>query len=662
MKIRWSDSDARQFVDRYGEDHGEELALRTYTSRLIGVEPSLVLHGGGNTSVKGAHLNLFGETEQALFIKASGRNLTTLAPEDHVAVELAYLQRLQEVDDLSDSELLNALRTHLFDHHAPTPSIESPVHACLPGRFVDHTHADAVLAVTNHPDGEESVQEIYGNRVIIIPYVMPGFVLAKKVRELTQDKNWSDYEGMILMNHGIFTFDDEARESYEKMIRLVSEAEEYVCAKGTKEAPKAKVREDLVTLGGIRKKVSEVAGKPMLAVIDQSDQAGGFSRRQDVSEIGTRGPITPDHVLRTKNIPVILDENPKEEVDTFKTKYLEYFQRHTDGQLTCLDPAPRWAVWKDFGTLVFGRSVKETGIIADIIDHTRKTIQQVEDWSVWKALPEKDLFEVEYWELEQAKLGKSGKAPDFQGKIALVSGAASGIGQSCAETLHQHGAAVLALDLNPEIETIFSKPGIRGLCCDVTDDKAIQKAVDQTVRSFGGLDILVSNAGNFPAGLPLDKMDPETWDSSMRLNLSSHQRLLTAATPFLQQSLDGAVVFIASRNVPAPGPGASAYSVAKAGLTQLARMAALELESYGVRVNVLHPDCVYDTGLWSEGVLQGRADKYGMSVEEYKSRNILKKEVTSREVSEMVAVVAGPIFSKTTGAQIPIDGGNDRVI
>ena len=474
--------------------------------------------------------------------------------------------------------------------------------------------------------------------------------------------NTSDYEGMILMNHGIFTFDDEARESYEKMIRLVSEAEEYVCAKGTKEAPKAKVREDLVKLGGIRKKVSEVAGKPMLAVIDQSDQAGGFSRRQDVSEIGTRGPITPDHVLRTKNIPVILDENPKEEVDTFKTKYLEYFQRHTDGQLTCLDPAPRWAVWKDFGTLVFGRSVKETGIIADIIDHTRKTIQQVEDWSVWKALPEKDLFEVEYWELEQAKLGKSGKAPDFQGKIALVSGAASGIGQSCAETLHQQGAAVLALDLNPEIEAIFSKPGIRGLCCDVTDDEAIQKAVDQTVRSFGGLDILVSNAGNFPAGLTLDKMDPETWDSSMKLNLSSHQRLLTAATPFLQQSLDGAVVFIASRNVPAPGPGASAYSVAKAGLTQLARVAALELGSYGVRVNVLHPDCVYDTGLWSEGVLQGRADKYGMSVEEYKSRNILKKEVTSREVSEMVAVVAGPIFSNTTGAQIPIDGGNDRVI
>ena len=655
MKSLWNNEKAEVFSK-------DPLELRVYTSRLLGANPDLVLHGGGNTSVKLSEENFFGETEELLLVKGSGWDLATIETPGFAPVRLETLKRLAELETLSDSEMVRQQRAAMTDPSAPNPSVEAILHALIPFRYVDHTHADAVLAVTNHPAGEQSVQEIYGNRVIVIPYVMPGFVLAKKVRELTKDKNWSDYEGMILMNHGIFTFDDEARESYEKMIRLVSEAEEYVCAKGTKEAPKAKVQEDLVTLGGIRKKVSEVAGKPMLAVIDQSDQAGGFSRRQDVSEIVTRGPITPDHVLRTKNIPVILDENTKDEVNTFKTKYLEYFQRHTDGQLTCLDPAPRWAVWKDFGTLVFGRSVKETGIIADIIDHTRKTIQQVEDWSVWKALPEKDLFEVEYWELEQAKLGKAGKAPDFQGKIALVSGAASGIGRSCAETLHQHGAAVLALDLNPEIEAIFSKPGIRGLCCDVTDDEAIQKAVDQTVRSFGGLDILVSNAGNFPAGLPLDKMDPETWDSSMKLNLSSHQRLLTAATPFLQQSLDGAVVFIASRNVPAPGPGASAYSVAKAGLTQLARVAALELGSYGVRVNVLHPDCVYDTGLWSEGVLQGRADKYGMSVEEYKSRNILKKEVTSREVSEMVAVVAGPIFSKTTGAQIPIDGGNDRVI
>ena len=655
MKSLWNDTEAQAFSN-------DPLELRVYTSRLLGANPDLVLHGGGNTSVKLNQQNFFGDPEELLLVKGSGWDLATIESPGFAPVRLDTLKRLAELETLSDTEMVRQQRAAMTDPGAPNPSVEAILHALIPFRYVDHTHADAVLAVTNHPDGEKSVQEIYGNRVIVIPYVMPGFVLAKKVRELTQGKNWADYEGMILMNHGIFTFDDDARESYEKMIRLVTEAEDYVRQKGARETSKAKVREDLVGLAGIRKKVSDTAGKAMLAVPDQTEDAGGFSSRRDISEIAVRGPLTPDHVLRTKNIPVMLDENPKEEIETFKNQYLDYFKRNTDGQLTCLDPAPRWAVWKEHGTLAFGRSVKETTIISDIIGHTRKTIQQVEDWSSWKALPEKDLFEVEYWELEQAKLGKPGKSPNFQGKIALVSGAASGIGRACAETLHQQGAAVLGLDLNPEVEKIFNKPGLMGFCCDVTDDESIRQAVNLVVRNFGGLDVLVSNAGNFPAGLTLEKMTAETWDSSMRLNLSSHQRLLTAATPFLQQSLDGAVVFIASRNVPAPGPGASAYSVAKAGLTQLARVASLELGSYGVRVNVLHPDCVYDTGLWSDDVLEGRAEKYGMSVEAYKSRNILKKEVTSREVAEMVAAVAGPVFLKTTGAQIPIDGGNDRVI
>jgi len=655
MKSLWKEDEAKEFLD-------DPLELRVYTSRLLGANQDLVLHGGGNTSVKLTKENFFGQKEELLLVKGSGWDLSSIESIGFAPVRMAVLKSLSEIEELSDSEMVRQQRAAMTDPNAPNPSVEAILHALIPFRYVDHTHADAVLAITNHPEGEKSVQEIFGNRVIVIPYVMPGFVLAKKVREITKGKNWQDYEGMILMNHGIFTFDDDARKSYENMIRLVSEAEDYLFTKGIKKAPKAKVKEDLVKLAGIRKKVSEVAGKAMLAVIDQSAQAGGFSCRLDVSEIVTRGPLTPDHVLRTKNIPVILNENHKDEVDSFKTEYLRYFHRHTDGKLTCLDPAPRWAVWKGFGTIAFGSSFKETGIISDIICHTRKTIQQVEDWSVWKALPEKELFEVEYWELEQLKLGKPNKTLDFQGKIALVSGAASGIGKSCAETLNQKGASVLALDINPKIDTIFSESGIRGKRCDMTDDQAVKKAIDYAVRCFGGLDVLVSNVGNFPAGLNLENMNPETWDKSIKLNLSSHQRLLTAATPFLKQSIDGSVVFIASRNVHAPGPGASAYSVAKAGLTQLARVAALELGSYGVRVNVLHPDCVYDTGLWSKKVLESRAEKYGISVKEYKSRNILKKEVTSKEVSEMVAVVSGPVFSKTTGAQIPIDGGNERVI
>jgi len=655
MKSLWNEEAAQACA-------GDLMQLRVYTSRLLGANPDLVLHGGGNTSVKLTANNFFGEPEELLFVKGSGWDLATIEAPGFAPVKLDVLKRLADLETLSDTEMVRQQRAAMTDPGAPNPSVEAILHAIIPFRFVDHTHADAVLGVTNHPNGDECIREIYGNRVLVVPYVMPGFVLARKVRELTQGIDWSEYEGMILMQHGIFTFDDDARESYEKMIRLVTEAEAYAERQGAKAPRSDSVQEDLPQLAEIRRQVSLAKGQAMLAQLDQSGAAGGFANRPDAAQIGTRGPLTPDHVLRTKLKPVVLDGNAEQEVQAFREDYQDYFEHNTDGALTCLDPAPRWGIWPKHGTLAFGRSVKETGIISDLIEHTRRTIQQVEDWSAWQALPEKDIFEVEYWELEQAKLGKAGTPKPFQGRVALVSGAASGIGRACAETLHSQGAAVVGLDLNPEIESLLRGSGLCGIRCDVTDDAALRDAVEFTVRKFGGLDVLVSNAGNFPAGKAIGEMDPETWDRSMQLNLSSHQRLLTAATPFLEKSWEGSVIFIASRNVPAPGPGASAYSVAKAGLTQLARIASLELGAHGVRVNVLHPDCVYDTGIWSDGVLEQRAQRYGITVAEYKARNVLKQEVTSQEVAELVATVAGPAFAKTTGAQIPIDGGNDRVI
>lgn len=655
MKSLWNETDAQACA-------GDLMQLRVYSSRLLGANSDLVLHGGGNTSVKLTANNFFGEPEKLLFVKGSGWDLATIATPGFAPVKLDVLKRLATLETLSDTEMVRQQRAAMTDPGAPNPSVEAILHAIIPFHFVDHTHADAVLGVTNHPNGDECIREIYGNRVLVIPYVMPGFVLARKVRELTQGIDWSQYEGMILMQHGIFTFDDDARESYEKMIRLVTEAENHAQRQGAKAPRCDSVQEDLRQLAEIRRQVSLAKGQPMLAQLDQTAEAGGFANRTDVAEIGTRGPLTPDHVLRTKLKPVVLRGDAEQEIQEFQEWYQAYFERNTDGTLTCLDPAPRWGIWPGHGTLAFGRSVKETGIISDLVEHTRRTIQAVEGWSRWESLPEADIFEVEYWDLEQAKLGKAGTPLPFQGRVALVSGAASGIGRACVDSLHTQGAAVVGLDLNPEIKQMLNKPGQRGICCDVTDDDALCKAVEFSVRMFGGLDVLVSNAGNFPAGKTIGEMDAETWDSSMQLNLSSHQRLLTAATPFLEKSWDGSVIFIASRNVPAPGPGASAYSVAKAGVTQLARIAAMELGPHGVRVNVLHPDCVYDTGLWSEEVLQGRAQRYGMTVAEYKSRNVLKKEVSSKEVAELVAAVAGPAFSKTTGAQIPIDGGNDRVI
>jgi NAD(P)-dependent dehydrogenase (short-subunit alcohol dehydrogenase family) len=319
-------------------------------------------------------------------------------------------------------------------------------------------------------------------------------------------------------------------------------------------------------------------------------------------------------------------------------------------------------VWKNTALLSFGTTLKEAEIISDINRHTARAIQAAEKMGGWHVLPEQDLFEMEYWELEQAKLKKVSKDPDFQGKIALVTGAASGIGRACVNLLVEQGAAVTAIDINPQITGLFNQKQVLEIVCDVNDDVLLKQAVDETVRCFGGLDILVSNAGVFTANEDIEHMSDATWQLSMELNLTSHQRLMKHCIPFLRHGLDPAIIIIASKNVPAPGPGAGAYSVAKAGLTQLARVAALELGKDGIRVNTIHPNAVFDTGVWTEEMLKGRAESYGMSVDEYRASNVLHAEVTSKDVALMVCAMAGRTFAKTTGSQVPLDGGNERVI
>jgi NAD(P)-dependent dehydrogenase (short-subunit alcohol dehydrogenase family) len=463
------------------------------------------------------------------------------------------------------------------------------------------------------------------------------------------------------MNHGVFTFGDDAKTSYERMIQLVTEAENYLQSQGTIIAPSSsaevKARENHLELARIRKSVCDIKGAAMIAQLDSTAKSVNFSNRADVASIATRGPLTPDHVIRTKPIPVILGENARADIARYADAYCEYFERNTNGQLMRLNPAPCWGVWPGFGLISFGRGVKEAQIISDIKDHTIDAIDLAEQLGGWVALPESDIFDMEYWELEQAKLRKGGTSPILQGQIALVTGAASGIGRACVEALHAQGAAVVALDLDQSIMTLFGKKDILGVVCDVTLDESIQAAVE-----IGGLDILISNAGNFPASEKIADINPKRWDESLALNLTSHQRLLKVCTPYLAMGVDAAVIMIASKNVPAPGPGACAYSVAKAGQTQLARVAALELGGLGVRVNVIHPNAVFDTALWTSEVLEKRAQHYGMSVEEYKTNNVLKTEVTSKDVAALACAMAGPIFAKTTGAQVPIDGGNERVI
>jgi len=656
MKNLWNEREARKMKN-------DLLQLRVYTSRLLGQEEDLVMHGGGNTSVKIARKNIFGEEEDILYVKGSGWDLATIEARGFAPVRLSALLKLAELDTLSDLDMVKYQRMAMIDPGAPNPSVEAILHAIIPFAFVDHTHADAVVTMTNTPKGKQRIQDAFGKRVLIIPYVMPGFILAKKIYEMTRGLDWSTIEGMILLNHGVFTFHDDPKVSYSRMIDLVTTAETYLKQKGVKAIKGQKgSKPDTLQIARMRKRVSDLWGTPVLSRLSNSAEAVAFSTLPEVKRITNRGPLTPDHIIRTKRTPVVLSNDFEKDLDRYSIQYHQYFEKHHASGQQELDAAPRWAIWPGIGTIAFGATIKNVQIIEDISRHTRKAIYQAEQLGGWRALSQKHLFEMEYWSLEQAKLKKAGNPKSMQGRIALVTGAASGIGRACVEQLLQQGAVVAALDINPDLFAHFPQREVLTIKCDVTSKAQVKKAIEKTITSFGGLDIIISNAGIFPPSATIAQMDGHTWQKSMQINLTSHQQLMQLSLPYLELGFDPAIVVIGSKNVQAPGPGASAYSVAKAGLTQLCRVAALELGAKGVRVNIIHPNAVFDTGVWQKEVLETRAAHYGMTVSEYKKNNVLKTEVTSQDVATLAVTMLGPVFSKVTGAQVPIDGGNDRVI
>lgn len=654
MKSAWNEQEAQKC-------EGDLLKLRVYTSRLLGQDPDLVLHGGGNTSVKIKETNIFGEEEELCYVKGSGWNLGTIEEPGFSPVKVESMKRLVLLDELSDMEMVRYCRMALTNPAAPNPSVEAILHGLIPYVFVDHTHADAVVTITNTADGEARIKEIYGDKIMIIPYVMPGFILAKTIHEMTQGVDWDTLDGMILLNHGVFTFHDDPKVAYEKMIDIVDKAEKYLAAKAAELPNETGEAVDKLELARLRRKASNAWGSPVLARLDDSGTTVGYSKLSNVTEISTIGPLAPEHVIRIKGVPVVLSDDHQTDINQFMETYKGYFDKHNKGE-TLLNPAPRWAIWPGKGTVSFGPNTKTIRITEDVAQHNMKGIYQGESLGGWVPLSSQDLFDIEYWSLEQAKLKKTGATKEMQGKVAVVTGAMGGIGKACVERLVKQGAVVAALDINPGITDRFSQAEVLGIQCDVTNREQLTQSIEQTVVYFGGIDLLVTNAGIFPKSASIENMDASLWQKSMDVNVTSHQQLLQLCIPYLELGFDPAVVIIASKNVPAPGPGASAYSVAKAGLTQLGRVAALELGAKGIRVNMIHPNAVYDTSIWTDEVLQARAKHYGLTVEEYKTNNVLRVEVSSHDVAELAVSMLGKTFSKITGSQVPIDGGNDRVI
>jgi rhamnose utilization protein RhaD (predicted bifunctional aldolase and dehydrogenase)/NAD(P)-dependent dehydrogenase (short-subunit alcohol dehydrogenase family) len=657
MQNLWSEEESKAFQG--------DLGLRVYSSRLLGRDRSLVLHGGGNTSVKLVETNVFGEPEEILYIKGSGWDLEKIEAAGFSAVRLEPVRRLAQLPSLPDPQMVNELVTHQTRASAPVPSVEAILHAILPYRFVDHTHADAFLTVSNSIDGEARVREIYGNRAVIVEYVMPGFDLARKCAERFSACADPDTIGMVLLNHGVFSFGQSARESYERMLFLVGLAETYLQRRNAWKVPAAPPRAAKagagVELAQLRKDLSVVAGAPLLLTRRTSGEILAFAQRTDLAEISQQGPATPDHVIRTKRVPML-----GRDVGGYAQAYRRYFadlEPAAKERKAMVDPAPRVVLDPELGMCTAGRNAKEAAIVAEIFEHTIEIILSATALGGYRALPAKDIFDVEYWDLEQAKLRKGAQKLLFAGEVALVTGAASGIGKACVESLLARGAAVVGADLNPKIATLHQRPDFIGVCGDLTSEATVHALLERATDAFGGLDMLILNAGVFSGGCRIEDLKSEEWQRVMRINLDANLSLMREAHPLLKLAPGGGrIVVIGSKNVPAPGPGAAAYSASKAALNQLARVAALEWGSDHIRINSLHPNAVFDTGIWSEEVLVSRARHYGLSVEEYRKNNVLRTEITSRDVAELAAEMCGPLFAKTTGAQVPVDGGNDRVI
>jgi rhamnose utilization protein RhaD (predicted bifunctional aldolase and dehydrogenase) len=384
MQSLWDENEAKRYKD-------DPLAMRVYTSKLLGSSQDLVLWGGGNTSVK---------IDNFLYVKGSGWNLDTIEKEGFPAVDLKVLKEMAARESLTDTQMVAEQKEAMLDKSAPNPSIEAILHAVIPFKYVDHTHADAVVTITNTVNGKQLIQDLYGENMLIIDYVMPGFILAKKIYEETKDINWDKLEGIILLNHGVFTFDDDAKVSYEKMIDIVTKAEEFL---GDLKVPETITELEPEILDILEERVSNIRRTDIKATVIDSDLARYFSTLENLDTILHKGPLTPEHVIRTKPFPLIVDKDINSDLEDFVQAYKEYFFEYAKDEIM-LDTAPRWGVLRNRGVVVFGKDEKETIILTDIVSHTMKAMLQAEKLGGWRSLKRADIFDMEYWELEQAKL------------------------------------------------------------------------------------------------------------------------------------------------------------------------------------------------------------------------------------------------------------------
>jgi rhamnose utilization protein RhaD (predicted bifunctional aldolase and dehydrogenase)/NAD(P)-dependent dehydrogenase (short-subunit alcohol dehydrogenase family) len=678
MQSLWSDADAERLVERYAQQGvGRDLALRVYTSRLLGGEPKLVLHGGGNTSVKTIVKDLLDEEVEVLCVKGSGWDMAAIEPAGLPAVRLAPLRKLRQRAVLEDEEMVRVQRANLIDPGAPNPSVETLLHAFLPHKYVDHTHSTAMLSLTDQPDGAERCGDLYGGRLGLVPYIMPGFQLAKKAAEIFEAD--PAVEGLVLLKHGIFTFGETAEEAYERMIAAVSLAEERLTRRRT-------------TVFTAARLPAAAAGAPVVApilrgicAIADPNGSGAFKRfilefrsgpgvldyvnGAELRRYGQAGVATPDHTIRTKNYPLIVPAPEpgrldlfkaavRDAVDAFVAEYHAYFARHNARQQVAkreLDPMPRVILVPGLGLFGLGRSARDAKIAADIALSTIETVTDAEAIGRFQSISEADLFDIEYWSLEQAKLGQTAEKP-LAGQIAVVTGGAGTIGFATARAMSGAGAEVVLLDIQGAKAAAERLGGTAlAIDCDVTDPAAVRRAFDRVAEHFGGVDIVVSNSGAAWQGR-IGEVEDEVLRRSFELNFFAHQTVAQNAVDImLAQGTGGCLLFNVSKQAVNPGPNFGPYGLPKAATLALVRQYALDYGADGIRANAVNADRIR-SGLLTPELIAARAKARGLSEEDYMAGNLLGREVTADDVAQ--AFLHHAVALKTTADVTTVDGGN----
>jgi len=646
------------------------MALRVYTTRLLGRNSELVLHGGGNTSVKTSTKDIDGKKYDVLCVKGSGWDMAEIEPEGLPAVKLQPLISLKNKKYLSDEDMVSYQKKNLINIKSPNPSVETFLHAFLPFKFVDHTHSDAIMNATNRPGGINFCQKIFGNKVSVVPYVMPGFGLAKKINEI-YSKN-PKINCLILMNHGIFTFADNAKEAYGLMIKYVSQAERAIKKLKSKKIKQIKnystnfsVSEAAPIIRGL---LSENKDQKFIVNYRINQNLKYFINGKNVKSYSSKGTATPDHVIRVKPFPLVITPKKnstieefkltaKKAFDNYRKKYVKYFninKKKVKGKKIMLDTSPRVVLVQNVGMFSVGKDLKSAKIAGDLTETNARVISSVEETSAYKFIPEKDLFDVEYWSLEQAKIKKAKKL--LEGNVVVITGSTGTIGFETYKMFKSYGAEVVLLDFNREkIKEIQSKIKDTCLYCDVTNKKSVKNAFKQISKKFGGVDILISNAGNSPSG-KIGEISDDLLRKSFEVNFFSHQNCASEAVKIMKkQNINGCLLFNISKQSVNPGKNFGPYGLPKSALLSLCKQYALDYGSYGIRSNGVNADRIR-SGLMTDKMIKSRAKARSVTTGDYMRGNLLLNEVKAEDVAKAFFHLA--TSKKTTGAVLTVDGGN----